>query len=165
LHVVDASHPDAEQQITTVNNVLKDLGVEAQEPLLVLNKVDAVEDRSIVDVLRGRHPSSVTISAVDGTGLDRLAQIVADRLGEGYLNLVIETSVGNGKLFGFLSEHAEVTRKDYEENRVTIECRIPRRFVNVLTSDPLTEVRNLDGTPFRTPDEEDEEEAYSVNGR
>lgn len=52
LHVVDASHPQAVQQIDTVNEVLADLGADATEPILVLNKIDAIEDRSHVDVLR-----------------------------------------------------------------------------------------------------------------
>jgi GTP-binding protein HflX len=165
LHVVDASHPDAERQIETVNEVLKDLGIETHEPILVLNKIDAVEDRSIVDVLRGRHPNSVSVSAAQSIGLDRLAAMVTDRLGQGALHAFVETSVGNGRLFGFLAEHAEVLNKEYVDSRVTIECRIPRRFVSVLTSDPETEVRNPDGTPFRTAEEEDDEEAFSVNER
>jgi GTP-binding protein HflX len=162
LHVVDASHPDAEQQIATVNDVLKDLGVDSQEPLLVLNKVDAVEDRSFVDVLRGKHPNSVTISAVDGTGLDRLSELVADRLGQGAVPLLIETGVGNGRLFAFLSEHAEVLNKEYVDSRVTLEARIPRRYLSVLLADHDTQLKNLDGSPFRTDDDEEEDAPYSA---
>ncbi|MBX3442882.1 MAG: GTPase HflX [Planctomyces sp.] len=165
LHVVDASHPDAEQQIATVNTVLKDLGIDSQEPLLVLNKVDAVEDRSLVDVLRGRHPGSVTISAAQKMGLDRLEQAVAERLGEGYLQLDVETSVGNGRLFAYLSEHAEVLGKEYHDSRVKMQCRIPRRFAGMLASDPETEVRNADGSAFRVSADDDDEDAAPVNGR
>ncbi|QDT56654.1 GTPase HflX [Caulifigura coniformis] len=164
LHVVDASHPDAEQQIKTVNEVLEDLGIEAHEPILVLNKVDALEDRSLLDVLRGRHPNTVSVSAVDGTGLEKLTQMVAERLGDGYLNVKVETSVGNGKLFAFLSEHAEVQgERDYHDDRVTLTVRIPRRFANVLTDDPQNVIRNLDGTPLKLKqDDIEDDEDYSV---
>src|SRR4029077_8625974 len=49
LHVVDASSPSAEQQIKTVNEVLKEIEIDAAKAILVLNKVDAVSDRSLVD--------------------------------------------------------------------------------------------------------------------
>jgi GTP-binding protein HflX len=163
LHVVDASHPDAEHQIRTVNDVLQELGIDAHEPLLVLNKVDALEDRSLLDVLRGKHPNTVSVSAIDGTGLEKLRLMVAERLGQGYLNLKVDTSVGNGKLFGFLSEHAEVQEKEYHDNQVTLTVRIPRRFASVLVDDAQNDVRNLDGTPLKLAERDvDDEEDYSV---
>ena len=72
LHVVDASSPEAEKQITAVKAVLAELGLEDHPTLLVLNKADKVPDRSYVDVLKAHHDESVVISAARGEGLDRL---------------------------------------------------------------------------------------------
>ncbi len=138
LHVVDASHPDAEHQIATVDEVLKELGVDSVDPILVLNKADAVEDRSIVDVLRARHPGSVAVSAARRTGLDRLSQAVAERLADGYLEARVETGVGNGRLIAFLAEHADVRRTEYQDNRVTFDCRIARRLAQSLPEEDTT---------------------------
>ncbi|MFG0334170.1 MAG: GTPase HflX [Maioricimonas sp. JB049] len=145
LHVVDASHPQAVQQINTVNEVLADLGADATEPILVLNKIDALEDRSHVDVLRARYPHSVTTSAATGQGLDRLAAAVADRLGGGYVDARVDASAGNGRLLAFLSEHTEVLETTYHDSRVTLHCRIPRRFADVLPTDDETELTLLNG--------------------
>lgn len=41
VHVVDISHPDFEEQITVVENTLKDLGCAGKPSLLVFNKIDA----------------------------------------------------------------------------------------------------------------------------
>ncbi len=46
LHVVDASSPEAENQIRAVKSVLAELGLEDHPTLLVLNKSDKVPDRS-----------------------------------------------------------------------------------------------------------------------
>lgn len=146
LHVVDASHPEAVQQIATVEEVLKEIGVDAVDPLLVLNKIDAVADRSFVDVLRARFLNSVTISAAQGTGLDKLARAVAERLSDGYVEARIETSAGNGRLISFLAEHAEVTGTEYTDSRVTFDCRIPRRFAHELPGEDAT-VTVLSGSP------------------
>jgi GTP-binding protein HflX len=147
LHVVDASSPSAEQQIETVNQVLKEIGIDSTRAILVLNKTDAVTDRSIIDVLRASHDPAVSVSAIEKTGLDQLARLVAERLGDGYVEATLETSVGNGRLLAYLAAHAEVVRKDYVDSRVTLLCRIPRRLLNKLpTDDTQIHLTNGNGT-------------------
>jgi len=135
LYVVDASDPDAERQIETVDRVLDEIGVDHSNSIIVLNKVDAVHDRSTVDVLRRRFADSISVSAAKRIGLDRLAEAVARRLAAGYVDVEIETGVGNGRLFAYLAEHAEVMSKDYSDSRVTLHCRVPRSLVDRLRDD------------------------------
>ena len=141
MHVVDASHPEAERQIHTVNQVLDEIGVATDNMLLVLNKVDAVEDRSFIDVLRHHHPDTVTISAATGMGIDKLIPEVAARLGEGYVEAEVETSVGNGRLLAFIESHGEITNRDYTEETMKLVCKLPRRFLDSITTDEGTTVR------------------------
>jgi GTP-binding protein HflX len=129
LHVVDASHPEAQLQITTVQEVLGELGVDDHHPLLVLNKIDAVEDRSFLDVLQARYPEAISVSAHQRSGLDELAQAVASRLSDGYVNARVEASAGNGRLLRYLQQHSEMLKTEYLEDQVAYECRLPRRFV------------------------------------
>jgi len=147
LHVVDASHPQAQQHIETVNHVLSELGVNASDPILVLNKVDAAEDRAVVDVMRSKFPGSVTVSAKEKIGLERLAQIVSDRLSSGFLEVLATTSVGNGKVESFLREHAEIVKSDYQENVVIFETRIAKRFIHLLEK-AGAQVTTLDHRPL-----------------
>lgn len=129
LHVVDASHPQAQLQIDTVNGVLDELGVSHENTLLVLNKCDAMEDRSIVDVLRLKFENAVTVSAATGEGIDRLCAAVATRLGKGAVELRIDGHVGDGRLHHFLNQHAEIIRTTYEDEQVTFECRLSRQLL------------------------------------
>jgi GTP-binding protein HflX len=135
LHVVDVSSREAEQQVATVKKVLGEIGVDCANTLLVFNKTDSCQDRSIVDVLRRKHENSIGVSAMTGDGLERLAQMVADRLSHGYVDAQIETGVGNGRLYAYLAEHAEVTHTEYHNSRVTFDCRIPRSIVSRLDAD------------------------------
>jgi GTP-binding protein HflX len=132
LHVVDASSPAAEQQIATVNEVLKEIGIDAARAVLVFNKTDVLRDRSLLDVLRASHELAVSVSAAKKTGLERLGQIVAERLADGYVEATLETGVGNGRLLAYLAAHAEVVHEDYADSRVTLQCRIPRRYFDAL---------------------------------
>ncbi len=144
LHVVDASNPEAEQQVETVEQVLAEIGVEIRNYVLVLNKVDRVENREPIDVLRAKYAHAASVSAVTGQGLDRLAALVAEQLAEGFVEAEVETSAGNGKLFAYLAEHAEVSNREYHENRVTITCRLPRKQAWRLNGTD-TNVRLLNG--------------------
>lgn len=140
LHVVDASHPGAEEQIRTVQEVLRQIDVKVEHTLLVLNKVDAAPDRTMVDILRAQHPDAISISAKTGQGLDRLARYVADKLSNGYVEAKVEAGVGNGRIYAYLNAHAEVHDTEYVDSRVTYRCRIPRRFYGGLKEDADTRI-------------------------
>lgn len=129
LHVVDASHPEALQQIETVYRVLEEIGVEASNTLLVLNKVDKVPDRSLIDVLRVRYGDSVSVSAATGEGIDRLTKLVSERLGDGIVDAEIATHAGNGRVISWLNDHADIKDRSYDDSSVIYRCRIPARFV------------------------------------
>ncbi len=144
LHVVDASHPEAERQIDTVHQVLEEIGVDHTNMVLVLNKSDRVEDRSLIDVMRAKHSDSICISALERIGIDKVEALVAERLGQGFVLAEIETSAGNGKLFAYLSQHAEVTKQDYTDNRVCLHCRIDRRYLGKIEKDQDVTVTLVD---------------------
>ena len=147
LHLVDASNRDAEQQIHTCYQVLEEIGVHCSNVLLVLNKVDQVADRSFVAVLRRHYENTVTISAATGEGIDQLNHRVAEQLSGGFVTVEIETGTGNGRLFAWLTQHAEELDRTYTDEtarRVRIICRLPRYFV--------TAIDDLDATVIAVPD-------------
>ncbi|QEH35577.1 GTPase HflX [Aquisphaera giovannonii] len=141
LHVVDASSPEAESQVRAVVEVLAELGLEDHPTLLVLNKADQVPDRSFLDVLRAHHRNSVTISAAKAEGLDRLEAAVREALLERELDAEVETGVSNGRVLAYLAQHAQIQDRAYDEDRVVLKCRIPRRCLNYLQENGV-EVRS-----------------------
>jgi GTP-binding protein HflX len=62
LHVVDITHPDAEQQAKTVEKTLEELGLGERPTLLVLNKVDKLAED-------GADPANLTLPAWASGGL------------------------------------------------------------------------------------------------
>jgi GTPase len=132
LHVVDASSPEAEEQVRAVVEVLAELGLEDHPTLLVLNKADRVPDRSFLDVLRAHHRNSVSISAARGDGLDQLEQSVREALLDRALDAEVETGVANGRVLAYLAQHAQIQNRTYDHDRVLLQCRIPKRCLNFL---------------------------------
>lgn len=158
LHVVDASHPHALEQIHTVEDVLRQIDVPIDDMLLVLNKVDQIEDRSFLDVLRAKYPTAISVSAKTGLGIERLSRYVADQLSDGYLDAEVESNVGNGKLFNYLNIHAEIHETHYVDSRVTYTCRIPSRFLQGVQQSEDTRVTLLASPQIREKAEVDLEE-------
>lgn len=148
LHVVDASNPEAEHQAATVERVLAEIGVEITNSILVLNKADAVHDRTVVDVLRAKYAHAVTVSAREKTGLDRLGNLAAELLSDGFVDVTLETGVANGKLLAYLAEHTQIHDTIYSEDTVVLNCRVSRTHLPRLQSEPSVlkiEVRSESG--------------------
>jgi GTP-binding protein HflX len=129
LHVVDAANPHAEEQIQSVNAVLKELGCGDNPTLLVLNKVDRVPDLSFLQVLQQHHPRSAAISAATGEGLDQLREAVVEEIGADFASAIVQTGAGNGKVLAYLAAHAEISRREFADNRVTVHCYLPRHLL------------------------------------
>jgi GTP-binding protein HflX len=79
LHVVDASAPDAMDQITTVRGVLYEIGARDHTELLALNKID-IAPPEWVAALRSAYPDAVPVSALTGEGIDDLRAAIAREL-------------------------------------------------------------------------------------
>jgi GTPase len=62
IHLVDAADPDLEDQMEAVRRILMDLGVAETPRLLVLNKVDLLDDEAL-EARRQAHEGALAISA------------------------------------------------------------------------------------------------------
>ena len=134
LHVADASSRTALDQISAAYNVLEEIGIEEKDSVLVLNKIDRLEDRNRLARLISRYPNAVPISARSGDGVERLAMAVSEALSRSFVDVEVETGVENGRLMAYLAAHGEVLSKKYDDTRVTIHCRIPKRYLSRINS-------------------------------
>ena len=143
LHVADASHPQVVEQVSAVYDVLEDIGIEAKDTLLVLNKCDQIESQSKLEAILRRYPHGIQISAKTSEGFDQLKQAVSDALSRTFRNVEIEMSVSNGKLLAFLAAHGEVLSTQYNESHVLVHCRIPQKYLGRINESEVT-IRELE---------------------
>jgi len=126
LHVVDGAGPLADQQFRAVRKVLADLGCENKPELTLLNKMDVVNEYSVLPVVEQLAANALRISAKSGRGLDTVEQYVREAGRARHLDLRLRTTPGNGKLLAFLAAEAEVVDRQFNDDRVEIACRISR---------------------------------------
>jgi len=83
LHVVDASHPDFEEQIKTVNETLAEIGARDKPVILVLNKIDLLTDeklKKIKNIIKNYPVKHVLISASKKLNLNELKKILYNEI-------------------------------------------------------------------------------------
>jgi GTP-binding protein HflX len=152
LHVVDASSPHAEENVAAVKKVLEELECDQKPTILVLNKIDAVTDRTALQLLEAQHPKSVAVSALTGEGIEALEEAVMAALAAEFAEAEVVTEAGNGRVLAFLNANAEIYRQSFDDdaNEVVIRCHLPRHLLHHIAG-PTVRVRYLDadGKPDR----------------
>jgi len=125
LHIADASSPAVFDQIAAVYKVLREIGVEEKDTLLVLNKIDAIKSPAVLNQVLDRYPHAIPVSAISGKGLEILAEAVGRGLGENFLDLEVDVAAADGKLLAHLASQGEILSRTYTDSGVTLHLRIP----------------------------------------
>jgi len=126
LHVADASSPEVELQIAAANAVLKELGIDQKDTLLILNKTDLIEEQGVLNHLLEKHPNALPVSAWHGEGIQDLTAAVSDALSANFVKLRVTMPVSNGRMLAYLAKHGEILSEQYESEEIIVRCRIPR---------------------------------------
>ena len=162
LHVADASSPSVQDQISAVFDVLAEIGIEEKDTLLILNKTDALPNERKLTAILKRYPNAVPISAVEGDGFEKLANVVSDALSRSFRNVDIEMPINNGKLLAYLSAKGEVLSTKYSEKTISVRCRIPQKYLGRITDESVViKPREADN---KEPSADDNADSSQDNG-
>ena len=132
LHVVDVAHPEVESQIDAVDEVLKELDAFERPTLMVFNKVDLLENKEYTQLFRNKYPDSLAISAQNGTGLEALKDLLAERFSTQDVEVSIALSYQDGKALDYLYKHGEVFDTDYQGESIKVKAKLPQRYLKAL---------------------------------
>ncbi len=151
LHVVDITHANVQEQSTTVERVLRELGAEDKPVITALNKIDLLADehgsRAGKDVqqvgedegrgllervseMMSEYPNCVAISAADGLGLDALLERVQELLEEDLVPVLVLLPYSSDGLVGLIHQRGMIEREEYGESGVLLEARVPQGLVH-----------------------------------
>ena len=123
LHVVDASHPDPEGQITAVRTVLGELeGFDVPE-IVVLNKADIAEPETIAR-LRSQVGTSIVVSARTGMGMEELRELIAERLPRPAVEVDLVVPYSRGDLISRVHSTGEVLAEEHLMEGTRLHARV-----------------------------------------
>jgi GTP-binding protein HflX len=132
LHVVDVSTEHMREDTEAVDAVLAEIGCRDKPQLVVLNKVDLVEDDGHLDLARRACPGAVGVSATRGDGLDRLAEAILERLMGPEREVTVRADATDGRLLAWLDRHAEVLHREVVDTTVVQAVRLPEGLVRAI---------------------------------
>lgn len=115
LHIVDASHPDPEGQISAVRSVFAEVGALQIPEIIILNKVD-IADPFVVERLRQHEDRTVMVSARTGQGIEELLEIIAEAIPHPSVPLTLLIPYDRGDVLNKLhGSDAEIVRIEHGE--------------------------------------------------
>ncbi|MFZ5753075.1 MAG: GTPase HflX, partial [Bacillota bacterium] len=132
LHVVDASHPSYEGQITAVNRVLEELKVLTKPTILVLNKWDLVKDPLEVLPVAGKYEAVIPISALKGTNLPELLELINAHLPNKPLQVRLLIPFNQTALLNTLYHEGEVIQTEYVAEGILCDAYLSQPWLNKL---------------------------------
>jgi GTPase len=130
LHVVDSSHPNANQHIEAVEDTLAEIDASDMPRILVMNKLDNLGNRNSDLTLIDAYASIVSISAKNNIGLDTLAQSIIDALDQHKIMMKISLPYQNGKEYSYLYENKHILSESTGELGWQLSLRIPKTLYN-----------------------------------
>jgi GTPase len=126
LHVVDASHPQAGEQIQSVDAVLKEIGAEGKATLMVFNKIDRLNgSQGGLSGFLERYPHGVAISATTGEGLPALLAELGSQLRPIREFLELAVPHDQAGIIARLHQVGQVVERSYEGDTARFKARIP----------------------------------------
>lgn len=157
VHVVDVTHPNAREQVATVNETLLDLGVDGQPIVYALNKIDALGDAAIdVAVLKDDlgipgDAHAVPVSAQRGINIKTLlaeTEAVLE-VENAFLPVTVTIPYNRSELVERFHALGRVEERTFDEHGTTLLGWLPERdfgrFGRMLTR------REVAGYPIESP--------------
>ena len=124
LHVVDVASEDAQEQINSVDIVLKEIGCGEKPAIMLLNKSDAVGKAGQLETLGTVLHNALCISAKTGMGLVKLHDAVLEKYHGGTVIVQVTSPQSNGKVQSFLRANAVIISEKYIDSSTIIEAQI-----------------------------------------
>jgi GTP-binding protein HflX len=137
LHVLDITHPNAEQQTQTVLDTLKQLEVGTTPILTVLNKIDKLSGIAESEVAGmalalGLPEDYVAVSAQQGWGLPILAQRIEQMLQQSMQELRVFIPYRRADLMQLWRQRGVISNEEYDGDGIIVSGRIPDELAHIM---------------------------------
>jgi GTP-binding protein HflX len=132
VHVVDGAHPDPEGQVSAVREVLGEVGADQLPELLVINKVDAADEETVLRLKR-TWPEAIFVSARSGIGIAELHKAITDRLPRPAVEMRVLIPYDRGDLVARVHRSGQVLQSRHLDDGTELAVRVDEQFAAELS--------------------------------
>ncbi len=133
LHVLDASHPTAVEQMRAVERLLSELELGDRSVLLALNKVDRVEEPRDLERL-AEDSGGIPVSAHTGAGIPELLAAVERALRPQMGHVTLRIPYADGPALALCYRQGRVLRREDGEGGVLLDVALPRPLLGQVSA-------------------------------
>jgi GTP-binding protein HflX len=132
LHVVDISNVNHVNLKESVDKVLEELGALDKPTILVLNKIDRIEEQDLVDMACRKYKNSVAISGLKAKNIDGLLRLIEKELGGRVIAVDLAIPMGRMDLINMVHKQGHVEKIEYLANTIHIKAGVPQHLAGLL---------------------------------
>ena len=123
LLVLDASSNQIDDHYRIIRDALESIGAGQNKFIIVLNKVDRLDNQSDFKVLTKKFPDSIFISAMNSIRVDELRLKIIEEMEKNYDVVDLELPYNNGKKISLLQKLATVINREYRDNSIKLRVK------------------------------------------
>ena len=132
LHVLDISHDDFSKFFEAVNVVLDELKVLDKPTILVLNKIDKLQDRHRLEEFKRNRPVCLGISALKGENIQQLFLLIEDLLSQGSVDIDMVLPANRMDLVNLAHRQGQVHEVKFLAKGIRLKASLPAKTAGIL---------------------------------
>lgn len=129
VHVIDASHPQYQEQSHAVYQVLHELNADTKQIITVFNKGDKIESQERLNQLLLKE-NSITISALSGENIERLLNLIETLIKERSTELHLLIPYDDSSIIAKIYELSNVHSTEYRPEGIYVVISLATDQIN-----------------------------------
>jgi len=130
LHVVDVSHPNFRNLYNSVVDVLKQLDAYDKPTIVVLNKIDRLNDQQLPKGIESHFDHAVCLSAKNKDNIPELLKLITQMLSSLITEINVNIPIDRMDLVSLIHEQGEVISIKYYNDHINIRGNVPTHLAS-----------------------------------
>ena len=135
LLVLDASSTQVVEHYNTIIEVLKELGAERHQTVVVMNKIDRENAAKQLNFLKRKFPEGIYLSALNNLRINKLTQKIVDVMDKDFQTIDLLFSYKEAKEMALAQKGVDVLERNYEDDCVRLKVKASRWRINQIQAE------------------------------
>ena len=135
LLVIDASSTQVVDHYNTIIEVLKELGAERHQTVVIMNKIDEENAAKQLNFLKRKFPEGIYLSALNNLRINKLTQKIVDVMDKDFQTIDLLFSYKEAKEMALAQKGVDVLERNYKDDCVRLKVKASRWRINQIQAE------------------------------
>ncbi len=126
VHIADITHPQLEEQISSVNEVLEGLEILDKPTLMVFNKLDMLKDDRVIAQMKYEYKDAVFISAKRGIGLNNMLNEIINQALKNFVDEKVNIPFSKFKQINKIRKFTSIISTKYNKDHISMHIKVKK---------------------------------------